>query len=111
MKSKEHTSSIINISSISGLIGDDAAAYGVSKAGVRALTKCAAMECGRKGYDIRVNTIFPGTMNGGFGLMTKSHKSTENVPKTKASHQNRPIMLLILSLDACNLACVITALA
>lgn len=71
MKRNTESSSIINISSISALNGDDAAAYGVSKAGVRALTKCAALECGRKGYNIRVNTIFPGTMRGGIGKEIK----------------------------------------
>ncbi len=52
---------IINMSSIEGLIGDpDLFAYNASKGGVRLLTKSAALDCARKGYDIRVNTIHPG---------------------------------------------------
>ena len=49
------------MSSIEGLIGDpDLFAYNASKGGVHLLTKSAALDCARKGYDIRVNTIHPG---------------------------------------------------
>lgn len=52
--------SIINISSIQGLIGDPIqAAYNASKGGVRLFTKSAALHCGRSGYNIRVNSIHP----------------------------------------------------
>lgn len=64
MKDNEHTSSIINISSASGLLGGEAAAaYSASKAGVRYLTKSAVLDCGRKGYAIRINSICPGGVN------------------------------------------------
>jgi NAD(P)-dependent dehydrogenase (short-subunit alcohol dehydrogenase family) len=53
--------SIINISSIMGLIGwANTADYNAAKGGVRLLTKCAALECAQAGYDIRVNSIHPG---------------------------------------------------
>ena len=53
--------SIINLSSIEGLIGDaNLAAYNASKGGVRLLTKSAAMHCAKAGYNIRVNSIHPG---------------------------------------------------
>jgi 3(or 17)beta-hydroxysteroid dehydrogenase len=58
--------SIINISSVAGLIGNpDASAYHASKGGVRSFTKAAAIECSRAGYDynIRVNSIYPGVIN------------------------------------------------
>ena len=58
--------SIINISSVAGLIGNpDAAAYHASKGGVRPLTKAAAIECSKTGYgyNIRVNSIYPGVIN------------------------------------------------
>jgi 3(or 17)beta-hydroxysteroid dehydrogenase len=58
--------SIINISSVAGLIGNpDASAYHASKGGVRAFTRAAAIECSRAGYDynIRVNSIYPGVIN------------------------------------------------
>lgn len=53
--------SIINLSSIEGLVGDpNLAAYNASKGGVRLLTKSAALYCAKAGYNIRVNSVHPG---------------------------------------------------
>lgn len=53
--------SIVNISSIEGLIGDaNLAAYNASKGGVRIFTKSAALHCAKSGYKVRVNSIHPG---------------------------------------------------
>ena len=53
--------SIINLSSIEGLIGDPAlAAYNASKGGVRLLTKSAALYCAKSRTNIRVNSVHPG---------------------------------------------------
>jgi NAD(P)-dependent dehydrogenase (short-subunit alcohol dehydrogenase family) len=53
--------SIINLSSIEGIIGDpDLAAYNASKGGVRLLTKSAALYCAREKTGIRVNSVHPG---------------------------------------------------
>ncbi|WP_201533288.1 SDR family oxidoreductase [Psychrobacter immobilis] len=53
-------SSIINISSRSGLVGIPlAAAYASSKAGVRNHSKSVALYCAQNGYDIRCNSIHP----------------------------------------------------
>ena len=61
IKQGERGGSIINISSIEGLIGDpDLAAYNASKGGVRLLTKSAALHCARTGTGVRVNSIHPG---------------------------------------------------
>jgi NAD(P)-dependent dehydrogenase (short-subunit alcohol dehydrogenase family) len=58
---KDHGGSIINLSSIEGLIGDpNLAAYNASKGGVRIFTKSAALQCAKAGYRIRVNSIHPG---------------------------------------------------
>lgn len=58
---KARGGSIINLSSIEGLIGDaNLAAYNASKGGVRLLTKSAALHCAKAGYKIRVNSIHPG---------------------------------------------------
>lgn len=58
---KPHGGSIINVSSIEGIVGEpDAAAYNASKGGVRIFTKSAAIHCGRMGYNIRVNSLHPG---------------------------------------------------
>jgi len=53
--------SIINISSIEGMIGEPtAAAYNASKGGVRIFTKSVALHCAAEGYNIRVNSVHPG---------------------------------------------------
>ncbi|MES1201945.1 MAG: glucose 1-dehydrogenase [Pseudomonadota bacterium] len=58
---KDHGGSIINLSSIEGLVGDpNLAAYNASKGGVRLFTKSAALHCAKAGYKIRVNSIHPG---------------------------------------------------
>ncbi|MEH6634242.1 MAG: glucose 1-dehydrogenase [Halioglobus sp.] len=58
---KEHGGSIINISSIEGMVGEpNAAAYNYSKGGVRIFTKSAALHCAAEAYPIRVNSVHPG---------------------------------------------------
>lgn len=53
--------SIINMSSIEGMIGDNRmVAYDASKGGLRTLTKSAALQCAKAGYNIRINTVHPG---------------------------------------------------
>jgi len=53
--------SIINISSIEGIIADpDLAAYNAAKGGVRIFSKSAALHCAKSGYKIRVNSVHPG---------------------------------------------------
>ncbi|HYO58116.1 glucose 1-dehydrogenase [Archangium sp.] len=52
--------SIINLSSVAGLVGvDNLPAYCSSKGGVRLLTKSVALHCARKGYGIRCNSLHP----------------------------------------------------
>lgn len=53
--------SIINLSSIAGLIGiSNLFAYNAAKGGVRMLNKSAALYCAEQHYPIRVNSIHPG---------------------------------------------------
>jgi 3(or 17)beta-hydroxysteroid dehydrogenase len=52
--------SIVNLSSVAGIIGDaSSAAYCASKGAVRLLTKSAALHCARAGLGIRVNSVHP----------------------------------------------------
>jgi NAD(P)-dependent dehydrogenase (short-subunit alcohol dehydrogenase family) len=52
--------SIVNLSSVAGLIGNgNLAAYCASKGGVRLLTKSVALHCARRGYNIRCNSVHP----------------------------------------------------
>ena len=58
---KERGGSIINISSIEGIVGEPRVpAYNASKGGVRLLTKSVALYCAGQGYGIRVNSVHPG---------------------------------------------------
>jgi NAD(P)-dependent dehydrogenase (short-subunit alcohol dehydrogenase family) len=45
-------------------------AYSAAKAAVRMLSKVAAVECGRLGYGIRVNSIHPGLVKTEMGAKT-----------------------------------------
>ena len=74
MKDNEETNSIINISSTGGLRPYQDVPYCSAKGGMKNLTKCAAIECRKKGYKIRVNTLYPGAIKDG---MLKEVKETE----------------------------------
>lgn len=53
--------SIVNISSIEGIVGNEyVPAYNASKGGVRLLTKSAARYCAARDESIRVNSVHPG---------------------------------------------------
>lgn len=61
MKNNPNGGSIINVSSIAGLIGiPNLFAYNAAKGGVRMMTKSAALYCAQQNYNIRVNSIHPG---------------------------------------------------
>jgi NAD(P)-dependent dehydrogenase (short-subunit alcohol dehydrogenase family) len=67
--------SIVNISSISGIVGSErGAAYSTSKGGVRLMTKSTALEFARLGYRVRVNSVHPGLVETdmGTGLMRRA---------------------------------------
>lgn len=75
---KERGGSIINISSIEGMVGEaGVAAYNYSKGGVRIFTKSAALHCAKEGYPIRINSVHPGfiltaMMEEGIGSMPEA---------------------------------------
>jgi len=55
--------SIINLSSVAGIVGDDVmCAYDTSKGGVRLLTKSIALWCAEQGHPIRCNSVHPGVI-------------------------------------------------
>jgi len=59
MRKSKSTGSIINISSVAGLVGVPAcSAYAAAKGGVRLFSKTVAVECARE--NIRVNSVHPG---------------------------------------------------
>ena len=57
---KERGGSIVNMSSVSGIVGgDNVVAYNASKGAVRLLTKSVALHCAKKNYGIRCNSVHP----------------------------------------------------
>ena len=61
-------SSIINISSVAGLVGAAAdPLYSLTKGGITLLTKSLAVDFGQRGYRIRVNSVHPGTVETDMG--------------------------------------------
>ena len=63
MASNKESGSIINIASISALTGMGELIYSASKGGVRSLTRTAAIDCRKQGYNIRVNALYPGEID------------------------------------------------
>lgn len=61
LMSKSGGGSIINVSSIFGMVADQLSlAYSASKGGVRAMTKAIALDCAARKTGVRVNSIHPG---------------------------------------------------
>lgn len=61
--------SIINMSSVGGLVGSpNLVAYSAAKAGVKLFSKAAAIHCGQQGYNIRINTVHPGLIKTESGM-------------------------------------------
>jgi NAD(P)-dependent dehydrogenase (short-subunit alcohol dehydrogenase family) len=55
---------IVNIASVSALIGSPGMpAYSAGKGGLRLFTKAIAVDFARRGYGIRVNSIYPGLID------------------------------------------------
>ncbi len=74
--------SIVNLSSLAAFLGTpDLSAYGASKGAVRQFTKTVAMDCARKGYKVRCNSVHPGI------IMTPMGASV--LPKDKVRERAR----------------------
>jgi NAD(P)-dependent dehydrogenase (short-subunit alcohol dehydrogenase family) len=70
-KASEHGSAIVNLASIAGIVGSQLdPLYSMTKGGVTLFTKSAALEFGRKGYRVRVNSIHPGVIQTDMGAQT-----------------------------------------
>ncbi len=66
-----HGSSIVNTSSIAGLVGSQLdPLYSMTKGGVALFTKSSALFFSRKGQRIRVNSIHPGVIDTDMGAQT-----------------------------------------
>ena len=75
--------SIINMSSVPGLIGGyNLAAYNASKGGVRLLTKSVALHCARQKYAIRCNSVHPTFID--TPMVKAMYEGSPDPAKTKA---------------------------
>ena len=68
---KKTKGNIVNTASIAGLVGSQLdPLYSLTKGGVTTFTKSTALEFGRKGYGVRVNSIHPGVIDTDMGQQT-----------------------------------------
>jgi NAD(P)-dependent dehydrogenase (short-subunit alcohol dehydrogenase family) len=75
-KGSPHGSAIVNVSSIAGLVGSSVVPlYSMTKGGITTFTKSIALECARKGYRIRVNSIHPGFVESQMGEQAIAHRA------------------------------------
>jgi 3(or 17)beta-hydroxysteroid dehydrogenase len=75
-KASPHGSAIVNLASVAGLVGSQLdPLYSMTKGGVTLFTKSSALECARKGYRVRVNSIHPGVIETDMGEQTFSTRA------------------------------------
>lgn len=99
MKERQ-TGSIINVSSIAGLVGtaEGGVAYGASKFGIRGLTKTVALEVAE--YGVRVNSVHPGVIRTPMTEGGVTDESFANIPaKRLAEPEEVTNLVLYLASD------------
>ena len=85
---KKTRGNIVNLASIAGLVGSQLdPLYSLTKGGVTLFTKSTALEFGRKGYGIRVNSIHPGLIETDMGektfVMRAQQQGTNDTEKAR----------------------------
>lgn len=61
---KSSCGAIVNVSSVAGIVGSsEYTSYGAAKAGVRNVTKSVALHCARMRYNVRCNSVHPGSID------------------------------------------------
>jgi len=87
MKTSPVNGSIINISSVLGIVGQAGiAAYNASKGGVRLYSKSVALSCAKERVNVRVNTIHPGFIH--TPMLEKSIVRYGNVEEGRKFYDN-----------------------
>ncbi len=100
-----HGAAIVNLASVAGLVGSQLdPLYSLTKGGVTLFTKSTALEFGRKGYRIRVNSIHPGVIDTDMGKQTfvmraKALGTNDTEATRKVSTTMHPIGRLGLAAD------------
>ena len=85
---KKTKGNIVNLASIAGLVGSQLdPLYSLTKGGVTLFTKSTALEFGRKGYGVRVNSIHPGLIETDMGektfVMRAQQQGTNDTDKAR----------------------------
>ena len=85
---KKSEGNIVNLASVAGLVGSQLdPLYSLTKGGVTLFTKSTALEFGRKGYKIRVNSIHPGVIDTDMGektfVMRAQQQGTNDTEKAR----------------------------
>ncbi|MCX7363910.1 MAG: SDR family oxidoreductase, partial [Alphaproteobacteria bacterium] len=85
---KKTKGNIVNLASIAGLVGSQLdPLYSLTKGGVTLFTKSTALEFGRKGYGVRVNSIHPGLIETDVGektfVMRAQQQGTNDTEKAR----------------------------
>ena len=87
-KTAEHGSAIVNLASIAGIVGSQLdPLYSMTKGGVTLFTKSCALEFGRKGYRVRVNSIHPGIIQTDMGEQTFVARAQRSGSNDTAPHK------------------------
>ena len=95
--------SIVNVSSIMGLVGEAwAAAYNASKGGVRLFCKSAALYCAQVGYKIRVNSLHPGFIATPMTVNESDDATEEDKAKAQALVDRIPMGAMGEPIDIAN---------
>ena len=83
-----HGSAIVNLASVAGLVGSQLdPLYSLTKGGVTLFTKSCALEFGRKGYRVRVNSIHPGIIQTDMGEQTFVARAQRSGSNDTAPHK------------------------
>lgn len=102
---KKTRGNIVNLASVAGLVGSQLdPLYSLTKGGVTTFTKSTALEFGRKGYGVRVNSIHPGVIDTDMGQQTFAMRarqlgSSDTEATRKVSTTMHPIGRLGLADD------------
>ena len=88
-RKREAGAAIVNLASVAGLVGSQIdPLYSLTKGGVTLFTKSTALEFGRKGYNIRVNSVHPGVIDTDMGqqtfVMRAAAQGTNDTEATRA---------------------------
>ncbi|USS86889.1 glucose 1-dehydrogenase [Fructilactobacillus cliffordii] len=90
MRKHSIAGSIINMSSIEGIVGDPIlGAYNASKGAVKMMTKSAALDCALKDDGIRVNSVHPGYIKTPM-ISADLEKAMSQRTKTPMGHLGAP---------------------